>query len=133
MGAPPEVKPGDLTLQKIVAHHRRVIGSKSDQYSAMNTGSGQARFIFNSTLIKPNSRSIIHTKATSANNLTQGYNKYIDKSSITNSNINPSNNPFNSKVEKSMVQGMVFINTDHSTTPYSALEIINDLSPRRKK
>ncbi len=128
--APPAVAPGGLTPLQIIAHRQR-----SDESAAINPGSGQARFLFNSTVINSNSQSTNQPKFSSANNLSSAYIDYLDEGA--SANVNAVANPFASKVAKSHVQGMVFLNSAHVThmrvAPDSAKKIINESAPRKSK
>jgi len=121
LAAPPVIGPGGLTPQQITAHRQgvdigarhsaaqSVAGSRSDEFAAINPGSSQARFLFNTTVINSTGQSSSQTALPSANNLSSVYLSFIEKSIATNTSANSATNPFASKIEKSQVQGMVFL------------------------
>lgn len=146
VAAPPVVPPGGLTPQQIIAHRQgvdigarhsaaqSVAGSRSDEYSAMSPGSSQARFLFNSTVINTFGQSSSQSGLPSANNLSSAYISFIEKGASANANDKVATNPFASKVEKSQVQGMVFLNSTQVLPPPSSVQQnINVSSPMRSK
>jgi len=127
MSAPPVIAPGGMTPQQIISHRQgidigarhsaaqSVAGSRSDEFAAINPGSSQARFLFNNTVLNPNSQTSTQPGLSSANNLSSAYISFIDKSVSANAIDKVALNPFASKVEKSQVQGMVFLKSANET------------------
>jgi hypothetical protein len=123
LAAPPLIPPSGLTPQQVAAHRQgadinarhtaaqNIVGSRADQFSALNIGSGQARSIFNNTVLSASNQVVLGSSSvSSANNLSSAYISYLSKGANA-SNINPQNtsNPFAMKVEKSQTQGMIFL------------------------
>ncbi|MBU3590002.1 hypothetical protein [Polynucleobacter sp. 80A-SIGWE] len=146
VAAPPVVGPGGLTPQQVIAHRQgvdigarhsaaqSVAGSRADEYSAMSPGSSQARFLFNSTVMDAIGQSSNQSGLPSANNLSSAYISFIEKDVGTNANDKVPPNPFASKVEKSQVQGMVFLNSTQVLPPASSVQQnINVSSPIKSK
>lgn len=149
MAAPPVIAPGGLTPQQIIAHRQgvdigarhtaaqSVAGSRSDEFAAINPGSSQARFLFNSTVLNSNNQNTTQPGLSSANNLSSAYIAYIEKSGGINSVDKVALNPFASKVEKSQVQGMVFLKSANETqiglVPNVTKQSNNELQPKVSK
>jgi hypothetical protein len=119
LAAPPVIPPGGLTPEQIIAHRQgvdinarqtaaqNVVGSRSDEYSAMNPGSGQARFLFNTMVVNSSISSTTQTSPIPGNRLSAAFKGFVSGSNQASSLIGES--PIASKIESSKVQGMVFL------------------------
>ena len=121
IAAPPLVLSGGLTSSQINAQRegmeinarqsaaQNVVGSRGDEFSVLNPGSGQARSIFNSTVMSANNLVGTLPGLTSNVNLSTVYKAYVDKRGQKTLNPDTAPKPFDSKVAKSQVQGIVFV------------------------
>jgi len=117
--APPVIGPEGPTTEQINAQHQgkflinaalgvsqNVTGSKVDDYSAMNPGANQARFLFNTAI----SNTIIQVPQVGG--LNSDYLKMANRdlvSNLENRKAIKTRTPFASNVTKSQLQGMVFL------------------------
>lgn len=128
LATPPLIPPSGLTPQQVIAHRQgadinarhtaaqNVVGSRADQFSALNPGSGQARAIFNNTVLSVSNQVAQGSSDISgANNLSSAYIAYLNKGAVvTNANPQKTPSPFATKVEKSQTQGMIFISNPNA-------------------
>lgn len=128
LAAPPLIPPSGLTPQQVIAHRQgadinarhtaaqNVVGSRVDQFSVLNPGSGQARAIFNSTVLGASNQVALGSSGVSgANNLSSAYIDYLNKgAAVTNTNPQATPSPFATKVEKSQTQGMIFLSNPNA-------------------
>jgi hypothetical protein len=149
MAAPPVVAPGGLTQQQMIAHRQgvdigarhsaaqSVAGSRSDEYAAINPGSGQARFLFNSTVMNSIGQNSSQPGLSSANSLSSAYISYVEKGAATNGIQKVVPNSYTSRVEKSQVQRMVFLDAAQVThmkiASESTQKMINEMAPKISK
>ncbi|MBU3622133.1 hypothetical protein [Polynucleobacter sp. AP-Latsch-80-C2] len=117
--APPVIGPEGPTSEQINAQHQgklsinaalgisqNVAGSKVDEYSAMNPGANQARFLLNTVA----SNAIIQAPQLGDRN--SGYLKMVNRDSVLNHGNRKAietRAPFASNITKSQLQGMVFL------------------------
>ncbi len=128
LAAPPLIPPSGLTPQQVIAHRQgtdinarhtaaqNVVGSRADQFSVLNPGSGQARAIFNNTVLSSSNQVAQGSSGVSgANNLSSAYIDYLNKgAAVTNTNPQATLSPFATKVEKSQTQGMIFLSNPNA-------------------
>lgn len=127
LAAPPLIPPSGLTPQQVIAHRQgtdinarhtaaqNVVGSRADQFSALNPGSGQARAIFSSTVLSSSNQVALGSSGVSgANNLSSAYIDYLNKGTGTTNNIQPIPNPFASTISKSKLEGMIFLSAPNA-------------------
>ncbi len=121
LAAPPIIPPGGLTPAQIIAVRQgadinirhtaaqNVTGARGDEYSTMNPGSGQARSIFNSTVM--NSLNLHNTQpSVSPNAALNAVSKaYAEQGIATSLAPMETPQPFASKVAKSQLTGMPFL------------------------
>jgi len=119
LAAPPIVGPRGLTPGEAIAQRQgalfvdarqgisqNTLGSRLDEFSLLNPGSLQSRFLFNSTVLAAN-QSSPQIGYLSGNNLNAAYKKFL--ATQHEFLIAEQSKPFASTVAKSQVQGMVFI------------------------
>lgn len=121
LAAPPLVPPSGMTSDQLMAHQKgaaigirhsaaqNVIGSRADDYSVINPGSGQARFFFNSTVLSASNQIGYQTNALLTPNFSSVYQNILQTKITVNTSrsINPTlPNP---GTQISQVHGMVFI------------------------
>jgi len=121
LAAPPIVTPSGLTPGQIIAHRQgvdigarnatsqNVVGSRGDEYSVLNPGSGQARSLFNSTVMNAGNQATSQPGFTVGNGLSTAYKGYVQDIKNQGSIVEGSPKPFASKVGASRIQGMIFL------------------------
>jgi hypothetical protein len=146
LAAPPVIGPGGLTPQQIITHRQgvdigprhsaaqSVAGSRLDEFAAINPGSSQARFLFNTTVVNVNNQSPNQPAFPSANNLNSTYLNLIEKNPPSNLSTNTYSNPFSPRLEKSQLQGMVFLKPNRfGVEPFSDQQNLSDSFSRINK
>jgi hypothetical protein len=127
LAAPPVIPPGGLTPAQMIAVRQgvdinirhtaaqNVTGARGDEYSAMNPGSGQARSIFNSTVM--NSLNLHNAQPNVGPNaaLNEFSKAYAEQGIATSLAPMETPQPFASKVAKSQLMGMPFLKKDLSS------------------
>ena len=121
LAAPPIVPPAGLMAGQIIAHRQgidltarqsaaqNVVGSRSDEYSTQNIGSGQARAVFNNTVMSASNQFGYQSTVTPNTNLSSTYKEFLKNQVQMGASSLTAPTPFATRVEKSQTQGMIFL------------------------
>lgn len=134
VAAPPISGPGVLTTQQIIAHRQGVdiearrsaaetiAGSRADEFTPFNPGSSLARFLFNATVINSIPQNVGQPGFPTGINLSSSYIDLIEKGTANNVDLTTHQNPFGSKIEKSQIQGLIFLNPSKLDVPIGLIQ-----------
>lgn len=135
LAAPPLIPPGGLTQQQIIAQRQEanvsarhtaaqnVVGSRLDEFSTLNPGSGQARALFNNTVMSAFNQQSAQPSIGLDKNFSAVYRAFA---STINADAESalSSNPFALKIARSQVNGMPFLKSEKDRAS-------NTLSPNK--
>lgn len=129
IAAPPLVPPQGLRADQFISHQtgirigpkhsvsQNIVGARSDEYSAINPGSSQARFLFNSTVMNAsgqiNTQFIIPSNSILVSTDAQLFQNKLEAKTGTLT----VSDPFSTNVVKSKVHGMIFLKDSLVTSP----------------
>ena len=121
LAAPPLILPSGLTPQQVIAYRQgadinarhtaaqNVIGSRADEFSTINPGSGQARSLFNNTVMSASNQVGSQAGELVIGNFSSVYKAFTDKGLDVRAMPLKISNPFPSNITKSQVQGLPFL------------------------